>query len=106
MKARECLCRHQFHLFAACPCRICARPSRAAAGGAGDFQSLLANAIGGVERLRGDAAQTAERFLAGDGQEVHTVALATQRAELAFETFLQVRNKVVSAYQAVMQMQV
>jgi len=34
------------------------------------------------------------------------VALATQRAELAFELFLQVRNKVVSAYQAVMQMQV
>lgn len=76
------------------------------AGGVGDFQSLLANAIGGVERLRGDAAQTAERFLAGDGEEVHTVALATQRAELAFETFLQIRNKVVSAYQAVMQMQV
>ena len=76
------------------------------ASGAGDFQSLLANAIGGVERLHGDAAKTAERFLAGDGEEVHTVALATQRAELAFETFLQVRNKVVSAYQAVMQMQV
>jgi flagellar hook-basal body complex protein FliE len=73
---------------------------------AGDFQALLANAIGGVERLRGGAAKTAERFLAGDGEEVHTVALATQRAELAFETFLQVRNKVVSAYQAVMQMQV
>ena len=34
------------------------------------------------------------------------VALATQRAELAFETFVQIRNKVVSAYQAVMQMQV
>ena len=74
--------------------------------GAGDFQSLLSTAIGGVERLRGDAGKTVERFLAGDGEEVHTVALATQRAELAFETFLQVRNKVVSAYQAVMQMQV
>jgi flagellar hook-basal body complex protein FliE len=72
----------------------------------GDFQSLLTNAIGGVERLRGDAGKSVERFLAGDGEEVHTVALATQRAELAFETFLQVRNKVVSAYQAVMQMQV
>jgi len=77
-----------------------------ASSGAGEFQSLLANAIGGVERLRGDAGKTVERFLAGDGEEVHTVALATQRAELAFETFLQVRNKVVSAYQAVMQMQV
>jgi len=76
------------------------------AAGAADFQSLLANAIGGVERLRGDAGKTVERFLAGDGEEVHTVALATQRAELAFETFVQVRNKVVSAYQAVMQMQV
>jgi flagellar hook-basal body complex protein FliE len=76
------------------------------ASGGGDFQSVLANAIGGVERLRGDAGKTVERFLAGDGEEVHTVALATQRAELAFETFLQVRNKVVSAYQAVMQMQV
>jgi len=76
------------------------------ASGAGEFQSLLANAIGGVERLRSDAGKTVERFLAGDGGEVHTVALATQRAELAFETFLQVRNKVVSAYQAVMQMQV
>lgn len=75
-------------------------------GGGGDFQSVLAGAIGGVEGLRGDAAKTVARFLAGDGEEVHTVALATQRAELAFETFLQVRNKVVSAYQAVMQMQV
>jgi flagellar hook-basal body complex protein FliE len=74
--------------------------------GAGDFQSVLSNAIGGVERLRGDAGKAVERFLAGDGEEVHTVALATQRAELAFETLLQVRNKVVSAYQAVMQMQV
>ena len=81
-------------------------PRAGAPSGTGEFQSLLANAIGGVERLRGDAGKTVERFLAGDGGEVHTVALATQRAELAFETFLQVRNKVVSAYQAVMQMQV
>ena len=76
------------------------------ASAAGDFKSLLTNAIGGVERLRSDAGKSVERFLAGDGEEVHTVALATQRAELAFETFIQVRNKVVSAYQAVMQMQV
>jgi flagellar hook-basal body complex protein FliE len=75
-------------------------------GQTGEFQSLLANAIGGVERLRGDASRSVERLLAGESEEVHTVALATQRAELAFETFLQVRNKVVSAYQSIMQMQV
>ncbi len=76
------------------------------ASGSGDFSSLLAGAIGGVERLRAGAGQTVEHFLAGDGAEVHTVALATQRAELAFETFLQIRNKLVSAYQSVMQMQI
>ena len=72
----------------------------------GAFQTMLATAIGGVERLGSRADQSVARFLNGDGEEVHSVALATQRAELAFEMFLQVRNKVVSAYQAVMQMQV
>ncbi len=79
-------------------------PDSASAGGGG-FQSLFENAISGVEGLRHHANQTVERFLAGEG-EVHTVALATQRAELALETFLQIRNKVVSAYQSIMQMQV
>ena len=75
-------------------------------GRAGEFQSILANAIGGVERLRTAAGKSVEQFIAGEGGEVHSVALATQRAELALELFLQVRNKVVSAYQSVMQMQV
>ena len=46
-----------------------------------------------------------ERFLAGDSEELHTTILATQRAELAFEMFLQTRNKVVGAYQEIMRMQ-
>jgi len=83
-----------------------AEPRTPVSGGTGGFQAVLAQAIGGVEHLRSNAGQTVERFLAGDGEEVHTVALATQRAELAFETFVQIRNKVVSAYQSVMQMQV
>jgi flagellar hook-basal body complex protein FliE len=47
-----------------------------------------------------------ERFLSGEGEELHTTVLATQRAELAFEMFLQARNKVVNAYQEIMRMQV
>jgi flagellar hook-basal body complex protein FliE len=91
--------------ISAIPLPAIGAPASAGSGGGG-FQELLSQAIGGVERLRGDARQTAERFLTGEGEEVHTVALATQRAELAFETFVQVRNKVVSAYQSIMQMQV
>jgi flagellar hook-basal body complex protein FliE len=36
---------------------------------------------------------------------LHTTVLATQRAELSFDLFLQVRNKVVAAYQEIMRMQ-
>ena len=40
----------------------------------------------------------------GETEELHQVILAGQRAEIAFETFLQVRNKVVQAYQEIMRM--
>jgi flagellar hook-basal body complex protein FliE len=46
-----------------------------------------------------------ERFLSGEGEELHQTVMATQQAELSFELFLQARNKVVSAYQEIMRMQ-
>ena len=80
--------------------------SPAAAGrGGGAFQEALATAIRGVEAT-GQSAETAvERFLGGEGEELHTTIMAAQRAELAFDMFLQARNKVVSAYQEIMRMQ-
>ncbi|HOL73838.1 MAG TPA: flagellar hook-basal body complex protein FliE [Bryobacteraceae bacterium] len=72
----------------------------------GAFQAALESAINKVENLRDTAAQNIERFLAGEGGELHSTILAVQRAELAFEMFLQVRNKVVQAYQEIMRMQI
>ena len=43
-------------------------------------------------------------LLAGGAGDVHSVALASQRAELSLELFQQVRNKFVSAYQEIMKM--
>jgi flagellar hook-basal body complex protein FliE len=72
----------------------------------GGFQQAFQDAISGVERLRDSASRGVEAFLAGEGGELHQAVLATQRAELAFELFLEMRNKVVQAYQEVMRMQV
>jgi flagellar hook-basal body complex protein FliE len=83
-----------------------AAPSTAASSPSGGFQSVFERAIAGVENLQQTADQGIERFLAGEGEELHSVAMATQKAELAFELFLQVRNKVVSAYQEIMRMQI
>jgi flagellar hook-basal body complex protein FliE len=72
--------------------------------GAG-FGSVLADAIGGVEQFQKNADSSIGKFLSGQDEEVHKVALAAQQASLSFDLFLQVRNKVVSAYQEVMRMQ-
>jgi flagellar hook-basal body complex protein FliE len=77
----------------------------AAGSGTGAFGSILANTIGAVQSLQEDAASAAQKFMTGESEEIHTVALAGQKAELAFELGLQVRNKVVSAYQEIMKMQ-
>ncbi len=77
-------------------------PAKSGAG----FRSLLDASIANVEASRQAANTRVGQFLTGEGGELHTVALATQRAELAFELFLQVRNKVVQAYQEVMRMQI
>ncbi len=80
----------------------------AGAGGAsgGAFQDVLNGAIQKVESLGNDATASVERFLGGEGEELHTTVLATQRADMAFEMFQQVRNKMVGAYQEIMKMQV
>src|SRR5579883_212216 len=80
------------------------RPEASPSGGS-EFHSVLAGAIDRVEKLQAGAAQSIERYLSGDNEELHTAAIATQEAELALDMFMQTRNKVVSAYQEIMRMQ-
>ena len=75
-----------------------------AASQPGEFQKVLEGSINTLESLHNDAADSAQKFLSGENEELHTTTLAIQRSELAFDLGLQVRNKVVSAYQEVMRM--
>jgi len=81
-------------------------PLVAGAGAAGGFGSVLQDAMRTVGELHNDASHSVESFLAGEGDDLHKTILSTQRADLAMELFMQVRNKVVQAYQEVMRMQV
>jgi len=76
-----------------------------ASGSSGDFQSVLEGTINTLQSMQNDADTSVQKFLTGENEELHTTVLATQRAEMAFELGLQVRNKVVSAYQEIMKMQ-
>jgi flagellar hook-basal body complex protein FliE len=78
----------------------------ASSPGGNAFQSAFADAVSKVESFQQNANASVEKFLSGEGEELHHVAIASQQAELSFQLFMQMRNKIVTAYQQVMQMQV
>jgi flagellar hook-basal body complex protein FliE len=79
--------------------------SAAPAVGGGSFSDALAKMIGSAEQA-GDASNSAvEQMLDGTG-DVHDAMIALQRAELTLQLTVQVRNKLVQAYQEIMKMPV
>jgi flagellar hook-basal body complex protein FliE len=80
-------------------------PAGPAPASGGGFQSVLSDAMSRVEQFQQNSQTSIDKFLSGEDEEVHKVALATQQAELGFDLFMAVRNKVVSAYQEIMKMQ-
>lgn len=80
--------------------------STPAAGGA-DFAQILQSSINKVNQTQMQADQMAEKLAAGDtSQNLHEVMIALQTASVSFQEMVQVRNKLVTAYQDVMNMQV
>ena len=72
----------------------------------GGFGAILEDTMRKVGEFNNTASKSVESFLSGEGDDLHKTIMATQHADLAMELFLQVRNKVVQAYQEVMRMQV
>ncbi len=69
------------------------------------FSDLMTDAIGQVNNLENQANAAVTGLMTGTGVDVHTAMIATEKADMAFELALAVRNKAVQAYQQVMSMQ-
>ncbi|MGB4466891.1 MAG: flagellar hook-basal body complex protein FliE [Azovibrio sp.] len=82
------------------------KPAESAAAGV-DFAEVLKSSIDQVNNAQKQATQMAENLAAGDSeQNLHEVMVALQTASISFQEMVQVRNRLVSAYQDVMNMQV
>lgn len=79
--------------------------STSGAGGQSDFFDALQGAVDQVEQLHVDAQGKVAGMLDGSGVDVHSAMIAVEKAGLAFEMMVQVRNKIVAAYQTVSQLQ-
>jgi flagellar hook-basal body complex protein FliE len=74
-------------------------------GPSAPFAALMRNAMQQMQTLDRNAAQAVDGLMTGNGTDIHTAMIATQRADLAFEMALSFRNKAVGAYQQLMSTQ-
>ena len=70
------------------------------------FADTLAQSLDKVNTLQKDADVAIQDFVAGDTRNIHETMIAVGKADLAFRLTMQVRNKIVEAYQEVMRTQV
>lgn len=69
------------------------------------FADLMKDSINQVNELQDQAQVAVQGLMTGSGVDVHQAMIATQKATMAFELSLSVRNKAIQAYQSVMGMQ-
>ncbi|MHC5026823.1 MAG: flagellar hook-basal body complex protein FliE [Planctomycetota bacterium] len=76
------------------------------AAGGPSFKDAMDEALEQVNSLERDAKNAAEDLMAGRRDDVETVMIAARKADTAFRMLLQVRNKVMDAYEEVKQMRI
>lgn len=71
----------------------------------GSFSEVLDGALKNLNDSQIKADNTAVQFLAGDIQDIHQVTIAMEEAKLTMQLAVEVRNKVIEAYQEISRMQ-
>ena len=71
----------------------------------GGFADTLRGAIDEMQALDSQADTKVAGVLNGNGADVHSALIAVEKADLSFQLMMQVRNKIVSAYQEISRMQ-
>ena len=68
------------------------------------FLDTLKSAIGTADQLGNSASQQVTNLVNGTGGDVHSAMIAVEKADLSFQMMMQVRNKIVQAYQEISRM--
>jgi flagellar hook-basal body complex protein FliE len=78
------------------------RPSASSEPG---FHDVLGSAMEDMQQLETQAETKVAGVLSGNGSDVHSALIAVEKADLSFQLMMQVRNKIVSAYEEISRMQ-
>lgn len=75
-------------------------------GNTASFKEIIKDTLGEVNKLQNQADQSAVDLAAGNIEDVHRAMIDMQKAKLSLDFTVQVRNKVIEAYQEIMRTQV
>ena len=86
--------------------RMIQGPQSGSSTGGVSFADTLTQAIGNVNELQKTSDKKIQELSTGRTDDVASVMIATEKADIALRTMMQVRNKIIDAYQEIMRMQV
>jgi len=72
----------------------------------GSFADAIKEALQEVQSVQNEAEKAIQDFSQGEVKDIHTVVIALEKADLSLQTMMQVRNKLLSAYDEIQRMQV
>ena len=70
------------------------------------FSEILKDSIQKVGELEKQANHEVEKLAKMESQDIHNTMISMEKADLSFQMMMQVRNKIISAYEEIMRMQV
>ena len=70
------------------------------------FGKMLARSLDDANQLKLEADEAVENLAAGKQKDIHATMIALEKADVAFQLLMQVRNKIISAYETIMRTQV
>ncbi len=74
--------------------------------GTSGFLDSLKSAIGKVNDAEMEAGRAIDSLMTGETQDIHRTMVALQQADVSFQLMMQIRNKLVAAYEEIQRMQV
>ena len=82
------------------------KPARSATTAGEDFASLIKEQLQQVSQMQSEADDKVQKLLTGETQNLTEVFAAARKAEVAFSLLMEIRNKLLDAYQEVKNMRV
>jgi flagellar hook-basal body complex protein FliE len=70
------------------------------------FSDVLKDSIQKVTELEKEADKEVEKLVKMESQDIHNTMIAIEKADMTFQMMMQIRNKIISAYEEIMRMQV